>query len=130
MPKSLLLLALAATLHPAPASADAQAPGPIERARLASAGIDQELRSESGAKLGAAEDPTLKRLGAGIAAAAVPRWTGTPQVAEIPTPVTGERQYKISNGTTTYCTRIPSASIGTDRYERMRTNNPAIRCPR
>lgn len=123
----LFLTALAAL---APASAETARPAQLDRASLAAAAIDQQLRNETDIKLSPLEDPALKRVGAGIAAAAVPRWTGTPQITESPTPDSGDRLYKISYGTSTYCARIPSPRIGIDRYERLRANNPSIKCPR
>lgn len=100
------------------------------RAAVAAAVVGAGAATEPGSKFGAAEDPELKRLGNAIEAAAVPRWKGTPEVTELPTPNTGERVYKVSNGTSVYCTRIPSPAIGIDRYERQRGNNPIIKCPR
>ncbi|XLZ69289.1 hypothetical protein ABT364_22565 [Massilia sp. SR12] len=50
----------------------------------------------------------LIAMAAPAAAATAPRWRGTPRVAEIPKPVTGDRLYKIPNGASTYGARIPT----------------------
>jgi hypothetical protein len=81
------------------------------------------------------QPPTLggdanARFHADLEAATAKKWTGIAKVTETTMPGTGERLYKISNGTSTYCLRIPSPSVGIDRYEWARNNQHAIKCPR
>jgi hypothetical protein len=99
----------------------------LERARHA---VHLAVPSEAGKELPLQAESAHSRLGAGIEAATVQKWRGVAKVTETTMPGTGERLYRISNGTGAYCVRIPSPSVGIDRYEWERNNFHPIKCPR
>jgi hypothetical protein len=99
----------------------------IGRARKA---VRESVHSDPGKQLPFQGDSPHSRLGADIEAATVQKWQGVAKVTETTMPGTGERLYKISNGTATYCVRIPSPRVGIDRYEWERNNFHPIKCPR
>jgi hypothetical protein len=107
-----------------------KAPDLLASARQMAGGADRELRRESGKQLSAGVEPRYAHLPTNLEAATVPKWTGIAKVTETTMPGTGERLYKISNGTGTYCIRIYSPNVGIDRYEWERKNYHPITCPR
>ena len=74
-------------------------------------------------------DSRHKQFLAKLEAATAKQWVGVPQVTEMPVPGNTGRMYKISNGNSSYCVRIPDANVGIDQYEWQRKNFRAITCP-
>lgn len=100
------------------------------RARKMAGDVDRALRSESGLASPDLTDASYKRFVAGLEAATAKKWTGVATVTETTMPITGERLYKISNGTGTYCVRIYHPNVGIDRFEWHRKNFAPITCPK
>jgi hypothetical protein len=112
-----------AAAQPATSAADL-----VANARRMAGTIDKQLRKEAHQPLPAFVDTPYKRFEADMAAAYVPQWTGVATTTEIAMPGTGERLIKVSNGSSSYCLRIPSPSMGIDRYEASRVAKP-MTCP-
>jgi hypothetical protein len=102
----------------------------LDRARRLAGNADRDARRESGTQVAALSDTTNARFLSGLEAATARKWHGIAKITETTMPGTGERLYKISNGTDTYCVRIPSPSVGIDRYEWERNNFHPILCPK
>lgn len=90
----------------------------------------QPREKEASKPLSVSPDSSTARLRAAIEAATAPKWQGIAKVTETTMPVTGERLYKISNGTGEYCVKIFSPRIGIDQYEWERRNRHVITCPK
>lgn len=100
------------------------------QARQIAGRVDQQLRREHAEQIQVLTATPNTRFLADLQSATVRKWTGIANVTETTMPGTGERLYKISNGTDTYCVRIPSPSVGIDKYEWERNNYHPITCPR
>ncbi len=90
----------------------------------------QPGEKEASKPLSVSPDSSTARLRSAIEAAMAPKWHGIAKVTETTMPVTGERLYKISNGTGEYCVKIFSPRIGIDQYEWERRNRHVITCPK
>jgi hypothetical protein len=121
--------------QPAPPEAAAAEPPPTSAADLLSSArrmagtVDKQLRKENHQPLPALVDTPYKRFVAEMDAAHVAHWTGTPTITEITMPGTGEHITKVSNGSTSYCIRMPSPGMGIDQYEKARQGK-VVNCPR
>lgn len=116
-----------------PETASAEPPKPsaadlLTSARQMAGKVDKQLRKENHQALPALVDTPYKRFVAELEAAHVAQWTGRPTITEIAMPGTGERLVKVSNGSSSYCLRVPSPSMGIDQYERARNAVP-VNCP-